>query len=208
MAGRKPLTPFTFERILQQASVSLSSTEPSSNRAAYYIASYPALIEAAQILSAKPAQQTIYALYRLAYGWMPTTPRHTLPDAIKTNSIPSISAVRDAKTQKDALAILLDHPKHAPINNSWIGTSKRLHFVNPAVFPIWDSKIAGHYGMSAHSTYNSKRHYITYLQNVHELTTLPALAAFQSTLALTHKYKVTKIRAVELALFLTPSPSP
>ena len=37
--------------------------------------------------------------------------------------------------------------KGEPINNSWVGLSKALHFINPEIFPIWDKNVAELFGI-------------------------------------------------------------
>jgi hypothetical protein len=52
-----------------------------------------------------------------------------------------------------------------PFAGSWIGTSKMLHFINPDVFAIWDSKIAK--AGCVNSGENKLRHYKTYIEQMH-----------------------------------------
>ena len=38
----------------------------------------------------------------------------------------------------------------SPINNSCVGLSKSLHFINPEIFPIWDSNVAKTFGLQGY----------------------------------------------------------
>ena len=53
-----------------------------------------------------------------------------------------IASIRGAKTNTAAYRFLQAIDEVAPINRSWVGTSKFLHFLNPEIFPIWDSRVA------------------------------------------------------------------
>ncbi len=63
---------------------------------------------------------------------------------------------------------------------SVVGASKVLHFVNDAVFPIWDSNIEG-FRLDGEPTYNHMRqvnNYFDYADNVHAIREDPAFPAF------------------------------
>ena len=78
----------------------------------------------------------------IVYGWMPTIPKL---DGIaqwdqhrKDNLTETLTrAVNGTLPSDDELGGLM-----AFSNNSMIGASKVLHFLNPSVLPIWDSRVA------------------------------------------------------------------
>lgn len=69
------------------------------------------------------------------YGWMPTILN------FKTDKFKEcISIINHAKTNdvitKNQFKLL-----KGLINNSAVGASKLLHFINPSIYPIWDSRV-------------------------------------------------------------------
>ena len=78
----------------------------------------------------------------VVYGWMPTIPKLggiMAWDSNTKNELTSTltSAIEGAVPCEARLSRLM-----AFCNNSMIGASKLLHFLNPALFPIWDSRVA------------------------------------------------------------------
>ena len=56
----------------------------------------------------------------------------------------------------EAVLLLNSLPNNSPVNNSWIGLSKVLHFINPDIFPIWDSRVAKCFNMLYPYQFNKK----------------------------------------------------
>lgn len=75
------------------------------------------------------------------YGWMPTV--LTLHDGDsekkKTEIVELLNDVRASKALDGTHLEVLK----AWMNNSIVGVSKLLHFINPEMYPIWDSNING-----------------------------------------------------------------
>jgi len=99
-----------------------------------YIKAYPEFIQYFQELDSIEKHQLIISSH-FVYGWMPT---------IITLNI----------TQIDEVLLLLNRAKNGEeltvkelgilkgcINNSMVGLSKLLHFINPEKYAIWDSRI-------------------------------------------------------------------
>lgn len=93
------------------------------------------------------------------------------------------------------------------INNSIIGTSKLLHFINPSLYPIWDSRICKLLlNKSSYSVVSKTDNYVDYFECCNNLI---ANTEFDKLLNLInnaldkagYKYKVSKIRALEMILF-------
>lgn len=76
------------------------------------------------------------------YGWMPTIITHKVQNFdIDLEGVTQVlnqlkgvksSAQFDSSAAKQVTSF---------VNNSLVGTSKLLHFINPDVFPIWDSRV-------------------------------------------------------------------
>jgi len=99
-----------------------------------YLASYPAIIEHFQAIEHFTPNHLIVGAH-LVYGWMPTILE------LNFSSLDEAVALLEAARQ----GIVLTAPQIAQlastVNNSVIGASKLLHFTNPNVYPIWDSRV-------------------------------------------------------------------
>lgn len=107
-------------------------------------------------------------LLRLAshagYSWMPKI----MPSYCEDNwqagdgANPTVlQRIMAVESKEDAIAFLETMQSKAPVANSWIATSKTLHFLKPDVFPIWDTKIADHFdevGSGLGSRHESDHH--------------------------------------------------
>ena len=90
-----------------------------------------------------------------------------------------------------------------PVNNSWIGTSKFLHFCYPEKFPIWDSVIARELIMKNNSI-NSLTLYRSYFKFIHhELSNSNANKIVKTIRKLLPDYeeKMSNVRCLEIAIF-------
>lgn len=72
----------------------------------------------------------------LVYSWMPTIPKNINFDLLD-EAVPILNSIKNgAVIEKKEFDIL------KPLcNNSLVGASKLLHFINPNLYAIWDSKI-------------------------------------------------------------------
>ena len=125
-------------------------------RAAFYLQSYPHLLQLAQNNALKN-EARLYQLACAAYGWMPTIPK-------KVDTKFSIEAAQDVSTAEQALKFI--HDMDVILNNSWVGTSKILHFINPTHFPIWDSNVARAIHQ-ADINANNKKTFLKYVEKIH-----------------------------------------
>ncbi|MEM8750028.1 MAG: hypothetical protein AAGF28_06980 [Pseudomonadota bacterium] len=164
-----------------------------------YNRQYDALLSlAASNALPSDVQHTLLGL--ATYGWMPTIPKSQTeePYLDKVVSLNSAAAVDE----------FLERLKKPVINNSWVGTSKILHFANPVWFPIWDSKVGSVVGIKRHSI-NIKRHYLAYVLMMRELVTAHEEAAIPLKQAMFDKYgyRPSSLRCFELNLFVGRSKS-
>jgi hypothetical protein len=106
----------------------------------------------------------LHTVCRIAYSWMPTilktiddTAWHKYPPEEVFHRVRRISDFEEALDFIDFMA------KVAPVNNSWVGTSKVLHFINPEWFPIWDSRVARVFSINSQHRVNRKTAYKDYV---------------------------------------------
>jgi len=138
----------------------------------------------------------------MVYGWMPTVlglnvntgPRDTLDEAARL-----LTAGKSRDLEKDELLVL-----KAIINNSTVGASKLLHFVDPARYPIWDSRI--YFFVHGRKRYahqvNSVDAYLAYRRDAIALLSHPRFSRFHTAVQAKLGYQVSGLRALELMMFL------
>ena len=177
----------------------------------YYIPSYPYLLRSCEVLYEQTKTNTetkddaILAIAHIAYGWMPTV--------LKTCELKKVQIAQHKKDQTilDAFGVSCEQAKDfaagfekSPINNSWIGLSKVLHFINPKAFPIWDSNVARSFNIKiSTSIKKQKRDYLCYIEFCHSHLELPSVEMIQNYFSEHAKYEVSRIRALEYILFVS-----
>ena len=184
-----------------------SKAPPTDLRAVTYFATYPSILAVGG--AATPiALSGLHQLAVIAYGWMPRIvrldPQHARAALTVVQQAQAASAASAAKLRISPLADCL---------RSVVGASKVLHFVNPRVFPIWDSNIERfRQRIEPSAAYMSQvQNYQTYMNDVHAIRKAPAFKAFfvSFSRALNRwlvlmgisPYSVSEVRAIELAAF-------
>lgn len=131
------------------------------------------------------------------YSWMPTILE------IKTDQLEQAVAILNAaKGGIDLFAQDLELLKKS-FNNSLVGTSKLLHFINPERFAIWDSKVYRYLaGESPHQNrIGNCSYYIDYLRFCKYITKQPDFGGLHTSINEKVGYEVSPFRAVELVMF-------
>lgn len=166
----------------------------------HYLKSYPLLLQSTAQLCNSLGSDAIPVIAHLAYGWMPTI--LTFDFDSKDNA--HLMTARHARNISSGMSII--QSLHvSPVNNSWVGLSKVLHFMNPTVFPIWDSKVAANFGISGHHHMKKKSMYLDYLDFVSTKLQTPSVTNVQSVFYSRVGYEITAVRACELILFTNSS---
>lgn len=174
--------------------------EELEDRSKGYLASYPKIIAAVSMLKDDDQGNALALVAHAAYGWMPTVlSAGCFEDGFMSEKDP-ILKIRKCRSASEIMSAL---PGVSPINNSWVGLSKVLHFINPEVFPIWDGRVARHFGLMHPYQYNTKQCYEEYAAWIEKWS---KENDFKDLICSVHKaygYKMTHIRAAELYLFLS-----
>ncbi len=169
-------------------------TELESVEVLSYLTSYPVFLK---FFQARPRidRDTVILGASLIYSWMPTG--LTLFDGIdRTAEI--LESVRKGEdpTEED-----LDQVA-STVNNSMVGASKLLHFIQPERFPIYDSRVARFLGWPIYaSAMRSVDRYQEYRALCGELVERPGFEKLAAGLS-AQCGKVSRLRAVELLMFL------
>ncbi len=143
----------------------------------------------------------------IAYGWMPTIARPaTMLTILRTRReelLEILNAARSSTspslTSQDA-ALLKTFA-----NNSSVGASKLLHFLNPSVYPIWDSRVARNFlwRTVARETYENIDRWRGYIETIWNWSGNPMVQNTCEELRVlnVHLQTVSNTRLIELAMF-------
>lgn len=178
-------------------------------RSVTYLSTYPSIRALATLPSAFDLDR-FHQLAAMTYGWMPRVvridPQH-VQDALE--SIATASAVTPEGVRTTPVRAI------ANCVTSVVGASKMLHFVNDAVFPIWDSNTETFRlrlrRKPSHNHMTQVSNFFSYVDEVHAIRREPGfpefysryLEAFNARLAEMHiaPYNISEVRAIEAAAF-------
>ena len=160
-----------------------------------YLLSYPHLLN----YFATPDQLTWENLVvgiHSVYGWMPRV--LSINDQHKREVVLIANQVKRSSEfiTCEQITIL-----KGCINNSIVGVSKLLHFINPQCYAIWDSRIYRflHDRKSYYQT-NSVENYRSYLVGMRDAVNDSRSEAIRSRVSGTIDYSVSSMRAIELVM--------
>lgn len=170
-----------------------------------YLSSYPFIKSYFQSLNVI-AEEDIIRGSHMVYGWMPTILDLYIGDEnLSLDQLVFIcnqakNGVLLNKSELESIASV--------VNNSIVGASKLLHFVNPNVYPIWDSKIYTFVYEKKPYSYrvNDVSLYVEFIDTLSELHNSPDFNFFHDSVNKKIGYDVSPVRALELIMFLN-SPS-
>jgi len=132
----------------------------------------------------------------MAYGWMPRILNYKNHEF--ENSLRLLNDAKNGEILEDDQIISLKNL----FNNSFVGTSKILHFVNPSLYAIWDSKV---YKFLVNYRRRSGANYIQnfspYLRLCRRLVDDPRFADLQPEFEAHLGYEVSPMRKLELIMF-------
>lgn len=180
------LETLNFEELFQKIDIDITNS---------YLVSYPFFIDYFRKIQTLNVENIILWSY-FVYGWMPT-----ILKKINLERIDDVVNILQRTKEwhfigKDEFILLKTY-----LNNSIIGVSKLLHFINPDIYPIWDSKIAEFLGKKRNGNINNIDLYIQYLNDLHELRKRPIIHALRECLIEKLGYDITNIRTIEFILF-------
>ena len=159
-----------------------------------YIRTYPELLRSTAILAKEMGEDALPAIAHMAYGWMPTILKKF------SDSEPDIVGSATKCRSFEEASELIQSLEDSPINNSWVGMSKVLHFINHQFFPIWDSRVAKHFDLKI-TQVNKKNNFLEYVTFVEENRKSDAVKRVQEAFVKEAGYSVSDVRACEFILF-------
>ena len=160
-----------------------------------YLRTYPQLLRSTALLAKEMGEDALPAIAHMAYGWMPTILKKF------SDSQPGIVCTATECRSFEEASELIKSLDDSPINNSWVGMSKVLHFINPEFFPIWDSRVSKHFGLKYDYQINNRKHFLEYLTFVAKHRNNDAVKKVQEAFVKEAGYSVSDVRACEFILF-------
>lgn len=162
-----------------------------------YLLSYPHFLNYFKNLENIKLENLIIGI-SFTYSWMPTILKSIkLENSEKTLSI--LNEVKNGtKINEEQLSTL-----KSTFNNSLVGTSKLLHFINPQQYAIWDSRVFRFLNNEEPHKYKVEKPatYIEYLDFIEKLKNEKVFNSFYDLMKEKVGYEITEYRALELAFF-------
>lgn len=165
-----------------------------------YIRAYRHMLSSLEALDEFAESDFIRAAH-MVYGWMPTILEIYADQPLTVAQ----GAALLTKAKKDGVLSHVELGQLAQlVNHSMVGASKLLHMVNPAAFPIWDSRIYGFvHGQTAHQyRVNNVSAYEHYMLILGELQKDRRFVELRASVNRKMGYPVTALRALEVVMFL------
>lgn len=129
------------------------------------------------------------------YGWMPTILKLQISDEKSILEILNKAKVGTTLDVNEISAL------KACVNNSLVGASKLLHFINPLEYAIWDSRINKYLTGRNHYGIDNVETYIDYLRELKVVEENPQFKELHNSVNQALQYKVSPKRAIELIMF-------
>lgn len=132
------------------------------------------------------------------YSWMPTI----LKNINIQNKSEILKVLNNAK-KGDGLSVSDLELLKVAFNNSLVGTSKLLHFVNPEKFAIWDSRVFRNLYKEEPYKYKLEKAetYLKYLEYLNELKFASNFEIFEKKIIKRVGYSIKPLRALELGFY-------
>lgn len=145
----------------------------------------------------KITRHNLIIAINFTYGWMPT-----IFDFRSIMFVEAVEILNKAKQGIIPTKSELDVLKGL-LNNSLVGTSKLLHFINPNVFAIWDSRVYRY--LTGKEPYQDRigncDTYFDYLKFCHYLTQQNEFEVLQKKIEEQVGYSLTPFRIAELIMY-------
>ena len=130
------------------------------------------------------------------YGWMPTILKFKSDNFSDSVKILNKAKLSDRISKDEILEL------KSMINNSLVGVSKLLHFINPDVYAIWDSKVCDFLiGKSHKYLIEDVSRYFEYLDLCLQITSEPKFKEAHANASKAIGYEISSLRLVELFMF-------
>lgn len=131
------------------------------------------------------------------YGWMPTILN------FKTDEFSSAISILNQAKGSERISDAQLYTLKKLINNSLVGVSKLLHFINPNVYAIWDSRICNFLTGKAHKyRVETPRFFWSYLDLCEKVAGDPAFKSIHERYKNKVGFEITPMRTIEQIMFI------
>lgn len=162
-----------------------------------YIEAYPEFLRYFSTLETIERHHLIISSH-FVYGWMPTIIHLNIKEIdqilLLLNAVKSGQILNREEIQRLKYCI----------NNSMVGLSKLLHFINPTDYAIWDSRIFK-YITAKKSQYgiDKAENYLAYLENLKTIIAHKNYVELHKLIEKQFDYEISPMRAIEILMFET-----
>lgn len=164
----------------------------------FYTESYPHYLNYFSNTNQLSKQDLIIGI-SLVYSWMPTIPKN-VDFSILNQVLPVVN-----KAKQENILIVEDYKILKQFcNNSLVGASKLLHFINPKAFAIWDSNIYSFlYQDKTAYKYRVEdiNKYIEYLELLKQISSSVHFHPILDQTKKNFNYSISNFRAIEWLIF-------
>ena len=170
-----------------------------------YLLSYREFIDYFARLE-KIEQHNFIIATHFVYGWMPTILQlESISEELSLEALYPhlLNTLNKAKSNIEITDTELELLVRV-VNNSLVGVSKLLHFVNPENYAIWDSRVYKYiYGKKPHQYQISDREkYKAYLKNCSEISKHDEFFSLHADINEKIGYEVSAFRAIEWVMYM------
>ena len=160
-----------------------------------YIKTYPEFIQFFKNINNISKHDLVISSH-FVYGWMPTIIELKFQDIKEV-----LKSLNKAKSGAILTIAELELLKNS-INNSLVGLSKLLHFINPVDYAIWDSRIY-RYSTDKKSSYGigNTQLYLNFLSKLNEIESHVDFNEIKKNVSTHFDYVITSKRVIELLMF-------
>lgn len=163
----------------------------------YEFLSYREFIRYFEDLDSITLHNLIIGIY-FTYGWMPTMLK------LKSRDLAGVLHIIQKAKNRNRLEESEISDLIGCFNNSLVGTSKLLHFINPSNYAIWDSRVyryltnkkPNHYKLS------NIKSYLAFLELCSELTKDERYPKIHNSIVNKIGYEMSYFRSIELIMYL------
>jgi hypothetical protein len=163
--------------------------------------SYPEFIQYFKSISEINKHNLVIGI-NFTYGWMPTIFDFRTTE-IEKNIDLTVKILNRAKKGEDLETKDFELLKSL-LNNSLVGSTKLLHFINPEKYAIWDSRVFRFLHNQEPYDYRigNIQNYIEYQKLLQKLVAEERFSEFYQLISSKLEYKPTNFRALELIMFI------
>lgn len=179
------------KKIIERSTcLEIDNHEDKYNKSYYYFITYFA--EKSQL-----TEQDLVVGANFTYGWMPTILN------FKSDEFTEAVLIINKAKQSERISTENIQTLKRLINNSLVGVSKLLHFINPEVYAIWDSRVCNFLTGKCHrQKVENIDLFWSYLDLCKKVSAAPEFNAIHERHVIKTGFEITPMRTVEQIMFI------